>query len=138
MDTNIDTLKERITKLEEKVSKLEYLILRPVVLSNSSGVSKKMSAKEFLLSKNCSTSTDKVLALGYFLEMIEDMTSFNTVDLESAFRSAKEKVPGNINDLINKNIARGGLLDEAKEKKDGKKAWYLTSTGEKLVEELSK
>jgi len=138
MDTNIGILKEKIIKLEERILKLESLILQPAFSINDINGLKKISTKEFLLSKKCNTATDKVLALGYFLEIVGNMVSFNVVDLEDAFRSAREKVPGNINDLINKNIDRGGLLDEAKEKKDGKKAWYLTSTGEKFVEGLSK
>jgi len=54
-------------------------------------------------------------------------------DLENAFRSAREKLPKNMNDAVNKNIARGFLMGAA-EKKDAKKAWNLTSTGERFVE----
>jgi hypothetical protein len=62
------------------------------------------------------------------------MTSFNATDIETIFRSAKEKLPKNMNDLVNSNIKKR-FIDEAKEKKDGKKAWYLTSTGERHVEQ---
>ncbi len=79
------------------------------------------------------TDVQKVLALGYFLEYMEDMESFNVSDIETAFRAAKEKPPKNINDAVNKNIAHGFLMDTA-DKKDSKKAWCLTSTGEKYVE----
>ena len=51
------------------------------------------------------------------------------------FRSAKEKPPKNINDVINKNINPGKFIMDAASKKDDKKAWVLTSTGEKHVEE---
>lgn len=92
-----------------------------------------MAAKEFLQTKKITSDTQKVVALGYFLEHVGGMESFNVADLEAAFRSAKEKVPKNMNDAVNKIIARG-FLDEASEKKDSKKAWYLTSTGERYVE----
>jgi hypothetical protein len=39
-----------------------------------------------------------------------------------------------MNDAVNKNIARGFLM-EAAGKKDAKKAWCLTSTGEKYLED---
>jgi hypothetical protein len=94
---------------------------------------KKLSAKEFLLGKTIRSETQKVLALAFFLERMEGVASFNVSDLEAAFRSAREKLPKNMNDAVNKNIARGFLM-EAKEKKDSKKAWHLTATGEQHVE----
>jgi hypothetical protein len=86
-----------------------------------------------LLTKRIKAETQKVLALAYFLEREEGLASFNVPDLETAFRAAREKLPANMNDAVNKNIARGFLM-EAKEKKDSKKAWHLTSTGERFVE----
>lgn len=94
---------------------------------------KKQSAKEFLLSKTVNAETQKVLALAYFLEKQEGVASFNVPDLETVFRAAREKLPKNMNDAVNKNVARGFLM-EAAEKKDSKKAWQLTSTGERFVE----
>jgi hypothetical protein len=85
-----------------------------------------------LLGKSIKSETQKVLALGYFLER-EGLTSFNVSDLEAAFRASREKIPGNMNDNVNKNITRGFMM-EAEEKKDSKKAWHLTSTGERFVE----
>jgi len=90
------------------------------------------------MTKELNKETQKTLVLGYYLEHSEGMESFNATDLETMFRSAKEKLPKNINDTVNKNIVRG-LIMEAREKKEGKKAWILTSTGEKYVEsELKK
>jgi hypothetical protein len=86
-----------------------------------------------LLAKDVKADTQKVLALSYFLEREQGLSSFNVPDLEAAFRSAREKLPSNMNDAVNKNIARGFLM-EAKDKKDSKKAWHLTSTGERFVE----
>ncbi len=129
MDT--DDLTARLTRLEERVGYLERLTggspqgPRPQ--------SKKLSAKEFLLAKNVTSELQRVLALAYFLEHQEGVTSFNVADLENAFRSAREKLPKNMNDAVNKNIARGFLMGAA-EKKDAKKAWNLTSTGERFVE----
>jgi hypothetical protein len=128
---NNDGLDLRVTKLEERVERLERQ------LGSESGDSsvrqRRLSAKEFMLSKNLKSETQKVLALAYFLEREEGLASFNVSDLEAVFRAAREKLPGNMNDAVNKNIARG-LIMGASEKKDSKKAWQLTSTGERYVE----
>lgn len=96
--------------------------------------SKKQSAKEFLLSKSINADTQKVLALAYYLERAEGLSPFNVPDLETVFRAAREKLPKNMNDAVNKNVARGFIM-EAAEKKDSKKAWQLTATGERFVEQ---
>jgi len=67
------------------------------------------------------------------LENQEGLASFNVGDLDRVFRLAREKLPKNLNDAVNKNISRG-LLMEAAERKDSRKAWHLTSTGERFVE----
>lgn len=73
------------------------------------------------------------LVLGYYLEKHRDLLAFNIKDLESAFREAKESVPDNINYKVVKNVEKGHMM-EAKEKKDNLKAWNLTASGEKFVE----
>lgn len=126
----MDAITNRINRLEERIEKLEKLLAAPGATVVKP---KKMSAKEFLMTKNLKSEVQKVLAIGYFLEHVEIMESFNITDLEMAFRAAKEKLPKNMNDAVNKNIARG-LLMGAEIKKDSKKAWYLTSTGERYLE----
>ena len=74
------------------------------------------------------------MALAYFLERQDGLTSFNVPDLETVFRAARERLPKNMNDAVNKNVARGFLM-ETKEKKDSKKTWQLTATGERFVED---
>ncbi|MDE2230339.1 MAG: hypothetical protein KGL11_15030 [Alphaproteobacteria bacterium] len=125
---------DKLAKLEERVRRLEEFVLhggegKPVTM----GKVKKSSPREFLLEGNIKSDVQKVLALGYYLEHAGEMEFFNVSDLESVFRSAKEKLPTNINDAVNKNIARGFIM-EAASKKDSRKAWCLTSTGERYVE----
>ncbi len=118
---------------EARISALEKRFENPGLVAQAAR-EKKQSTKEFLLSKNISADTQKVLALGYYLERAEGLSSFNVPDLEAAFRAAREKLPKNLNDGVNKNVARGFIM-EAAEKKDSKKAWHLTATGERFVEE---
>jgi hypothetical protein len=128
-------MKEKIISLEERIEKIERVVFSAEAPFDNSMLikRKKTSAKEFLMTKNVKSDTQKVVALGYFLEHTEGMESFNVNDLEEVFRSAKEKVPGNMNDAVNKNISRGFLM-EAAVKKDAKKSWCLTSTGENYIE----
>lgn len=131
--TDGDDLIARIEQAEARIEKLEKLFAG----TPSLGATKKQSAKEFLMTKQVKTDTQKVVALAYFLENQERLTSFNVSDLEAIFRSAREKLPKNMNDAVNKNIARGFLM-EASERKNSKKAWHLTATGEKFVEDKLK
>jgi hypothetical protein len=75
----------------------------------------------------------KTLAIGYYLEKFRNLSSFNLNDLKNGFKEAKEKVPLNIPDKIQKNIAKGYMM-EATAKKDGLKAYTLTGSGDKFVE----
>lgn len=133
MDNNNPPLEERITNLEKRVAALENsaLALPPIVPSVLTV--KQISVKEFLISKKISSAMEKTLALAYYLEHFERVTSFNVEDLANTFQVAREKSPANLNDMINKNIAKGMLM-EIRERKDAKKAWVLTATGEKFVE----
>lgn len=124
MVARVENLEARVERLERRFES-DGTVDAPKI--------RKMSAKEFLLTKSPKAETQKVVALAYYLERQEGLASFNVPDLETAFRAAREKLPKNMNDAVNKNIARGFLM-EAKEKKDSKKTWQLTSTGERFVE----
>jgi hypothetical protein len=120
----------RLGKLEEAVFSRSN--------KSASDRPKSKSPKEFLISKSATSDPQRLLVLGYFLEHFENMQSFNIRDLENVFHKAKVSLPININGTVNKCIERGFLMD-APEKKDGKKAWHLTGTGEIQVEiELNK
>lgn len=120
-------IKKRLEEHEERISKLEGLPQgKPVV-------AKKTSIKEFILSKTAKNEVQKTLAIAYYLENYEGLASFNAKDLEGGFRKAKERVPGNINDKVNSNITKGYMMD-VREKKDKLRAWVLTNSGEKFVQ----
>jgi hypothetical protein len=128
---NIIDTDERLRALEQRVGNLENLIAGKGY--DTVARSKRVSAKEFMLSKTLKSEAQKVVALAYFLEREQGLSSFNVSDLEAAFHEAREKLPKNMNDAVNKNIARGFVMP-ASQKKDSKKAWHLTSTGERFVE----
>ena len=126
--TDIDQIEKKLKNHEERISKLERLLqTKPEV------VKKKLSMREFILSKNPDSAMEKTLAIAYYLEKYEVLTSFNVKDLERGFRKAKEKVPANVNYEVIRNIRKGYMM-EAEDKKDNRKAWYITNSGEEFVD----
>jgi hypothetical protein len=133
--TDQKTSEERLSALEQRVSALETQLSgstpRSSQDSNTSG--KKLSVKEFVLGKKPKGDVQKTLVIAHYLEKYENASSINIDDLAKSFRLAKEPVPGNLNDKINMNI-RKGHMTEAKDKKENKKAWVVTNTGEQFIE----
>jgi len=128
IDEKLENLKKEISNHEQRISELESLLQK-----NPKVAKKKISIKEFILSKKPKKEVQKTLVVGYYLEKYELLTSFNAKDLKEGFRNAKEKIPKNINYKVIKNIEEGYMM-ESKEKKDNFKAWTLTDSGEKFVE----
>lgn len=128
--TNLD-LEKRVSMLEEKVQLLEQLLQNKKNISDSKNGQKKQSIREFLSTKNINNDRERTLVIAYFFEVVEGNETFNADDLRNCFSVAKLKTPANINDIINKNEVS---IMNAKDKKDGVKAWTLTDTGEKEVE----
>ena len=127
---NIDRLVHMLHEHEKRISRLEKFLPSE---SNIVSRVKKISIKEFILSKKPNDDVQKTLAIGYYLEKHEGLPCFNVKDIEKGYRDAKEKPPKNINDSVYKNIKKGYIM-ETKEKKDKLKAWTLTNTGEGFVE----
>lgn len=126
---DLSEIKRILSEHERRISSLENLIK-----SKPEKAKKKLSIKEFLLEKQPKKNVEKTLAIGYYLEHYKNISPFNAKDLENGFREAKEPLPQNINLTVIQNIEKGYMM-EAEEKKDSLKAWVLTSTGERVVEE---
>jgi hypothetical protein len=132
---SIEIILEKLDNFEKRIKSLEGLVLsKPGELTVKK--QKELSLKEFILLKKPSEDVEKTLIIGYFLEKYKSMNSFNSRELLTAYESAKEKKPLNINDKVNMCIKRG-FMSQAKEKKDNLKAWYITNAGEQYVENLS-
>jgi len=125
----LNQIKKRLDRHEERLTKIEsFLITKPKMKK------RKLSLREFVLLKNPADDVQRTLCVGYYLENYNNLSCFNSKDLEEGFRKAKERVPKNINDKVNLNIKKGYMM-EASEKKDDLKAWTLTNSGEHFVEE---
>jgi len=125
-------VEDKIREFEKRIAVLESIINSPVPAATTT-LNKKTSLREFLINKKPSDDVKKTLAIGYYLEKLGGLDSFNVSDLLGSFEKAKEKKPLNINDKVNMNIKKGHM-DEVSKKKDDKKAWHLTSSGELFVE----
>ena len=130
MDKNIE---KRLALLEEKVQKIEAKLTSSENMDAAPEPKKKMSVNEFLMTKKLDDDVKRTLAVAYWLDHHEKVGSFNTDDIKQWFRLAKFPIPKNVNDKINMNIKNGHVAEE-REKKDSKKAWYITSTGVAFLE----
>lgn len=81
-----------------------------------------------LKDKGFNTDLEKIMGVAYYLDQIKGISPFNVKDVEEALSEARQQKPGNINDCINRNITKSFLIAE-KEKKDGQKAFRVSSDG---------
>ncbi len=128
-----EELVRRIVALEARVATLEskHDGSKGMVESNKSV--KVQSIREFLLTKKLSTANDRTLALGYYVEQLSGQGYFSADDIKTAYRSAKQPGPKNINDTINKNIIKGFMMESGLADQPVK-TWVLTASGEEYVE----
>ena len=124
-----------LLRIESRLDKLENRdgdsAAGAVITKTTGAINRKMSPKEYILIKNPTDDLQRTLVLGAFLEM-NGVESFTIEDLKQVFREARLKLPSNINDRVNKNLAKGYLMDA--DLKDGKKSWMLTMTGQTFID----
>jgi len=138
MDTEtnkkLDVILDAIKDLNARVTKIEAGALGADGGNTAARASaKKLSIREFLLKYPPTTDIQRTLAIGYYLETHEGMSSFTKAELERGYRDAKHSLPSNLSMNIKRCIEAGNMM-ETKEKKDNKLAYVVTSTGERFVE----
>lgn len=116
MSEEISQIRKKLREHEKRISRLEELFQ-----TKPESIKKKLSIREFMLSKNPKTKAEKTLAIAYYLEKYDGLTSSDAKDLESGFRQTKEKPPRNVNYEVIRNIQKGYMM-EAEETKDDRKA----------------
>jgi len=130
VDKVLVEIKERLRRIEGRLAKLEGPNQKEL-----KAFKKGVSINEFMGSQKLNGDVQRTLAAGYYLEKYEGLSSFNAKDLTDAYRRLKIPKSQNINFnyKVIKNIQQG-YMTEAKQKKDNQKAWALTDSGEKYVE----
>ena len=125
---DLSEIKRTVQALEKRISNLEGLVKQKPTLTD-----KELSIKEFILEKKPSSDLNKTITVAFYLERYRKVSPFSIKDLEQLFREAREPIPKNISDAVNKNIAKGFIMKTDK-KKEGLTTWTLTSSGERFVE----
>lgn len=92
-----------------------------------------MQVSEFLAQRKISTETDRVVAILYH-QFHNGQESSTRSEILEAYNAARTRKPTNLADVIARSIRKGNII-EAPEKKEGQKAWQITQSGEKHVEE---
>lgn len=88
---------------------------------------------EFLAQKKIESETDRIVSILYH-HLHNGRDSSTRAEILEAYATARFRRPTNLSDVIARSIRKGHVI-EAQEKKDGQKAWQITGTGEKYVEE---
>lgn len=102
------------------------------------GEGKKSALTEFLVSKGADiTHGDRILIFGYYLDKFENQQIFNIKDISDCYRKTRTQPTKNFSQYI-AGLVRQGYLMDAPQKKDGNKAWQLTTKGMEYVEDLEK
>lgn len=96
----------------------------------------KMQINELLASKNLKSHMDKVEAIAWHFLHQAGESCVTRKDILDAYSKARVPKPKNLTDVTNQSVsAKRAHLTEALEKKDGQKAWQITPTGERYIEE---
>jgi hypothetical protein len=136
MDAEIRKMLEdilaRVKNIESRLPAAQEASSSKKPLSLPAPAAKKLSLKEFIISQAPANAVQTTLTIGYYLENYEGLNPFHAADLEEGFRAAREPVPANINDKANMCVKNGYFM-EAKDKKESKKAWVVTRSGEEFV-----
>lgn len=135
MEQDLKDIKSFLENIEQRLSRIEESLKAPDLSTpkslSSVASARSASAREFILKHSPSDDNQRTLVLGAYIEE-GGQQSFTAEDLKRVFREARLKLPANINDKVNKNIAKGYLMDG--DVVDGKKSWMLTMTGQMFIE----
>jgi len=95
-----------------------------------------MPLTEYLAKTSIKSHNDRVTAIVChgFKYGTPSMTRQEIMD---AYVKARTPRPKNLSDVISQCVRKGNLVD-APEPKDGQKAWQITMTGEKYIDELQR
>ncbi len=92
-----------------------------------------MSLNEFLAKVRLSSYVDRVVAIAYYFFHGAQQDAVTRQELLATFKKSRMAPPKNISDVVAQCIRKGMLVDA--EPKEGQKAWAITQTGERFVEE---
>lgn len=149
---NKEEIAERFAKAKELVSGIEepYQSLalevvfrwlleqvrgpaQPVGTAAEPAISPSIALNEFLASRKPMSHGDRVLLVAYYY-LHSKNEPVTRADIGEAYTIARTPRPQNLSDIIGKCVSKG-YLTEYPVGKEGKRAWQITQTGEKYLEE---
>lgn len=95
---------------------------------------KKIAPAEFLKKLSHTNQLDRALALGYYAERVEGLTSFTTKELLELGKQVKYPF-ANISESVSRLVGRGYMMSAGD--KDGLRAYSLTATGEQMIDSMA-
>ena len=95
---------------------------------------KKLSPAEFLKKLSHTNQLDRALALGYYLEKVQNTSNFTTKEVLELSREVKYPF-ANISESVSRLVGRGLMMSAGE--KDGSRAYSLTATGEQMIDSMA-
>ena len=90
-----------------------------------------LSLREFLLDVGAKRYSDKIVAIGHYLEEHEGKSGFSRDDIKSRFRTAGEAPPGNFPRDFSVTLAHGWIAEDA----GNPGQLYVTTSGREAIEQ---
>jgi len=94
---------------------------------------KKLAPGEFVKRAAHKNQNDLALALGYYLEKVNEQTSFTIGELKALGRATKYAFT-NISDTVSRLVSQGLMMSSGD--KEGQRAYALTASGEEYVDSM--
>jgi hypothetical protein len=106
----------------------------PVTAEITDATGKKLAPAEFLRKLSHTNQLDRALALGYYLEKMQNVSSFTTKELLELSKQVKYPF-ANISESVSRLVGRGLMMSAGD--KEGVRAYSITATGEQMIDSMA-
>ena len=107
--------------------------ISPAPIANQQSLGLPANLNEFLASVSPKSHVDRTTAMAFYSFRSGDDTGVTVEEVLDAYGRVRVAKPKNIHDVIAQCVKRG-LLIESGSRKEGVKAWVVTPTGERYVQ----
>jgi hypothetical protein len=128
MNDDVEALQERVQQLEERVATIEERFESGDVPDDPADL------RTFVEQVDPSTHVERVVTIGYHLEIQQGRENFTLEDIEDGYRTCKIQKPANTSDVLANAEEREWLMRDGKD--EHYQLWMLTREGEQHVGEV--
>lgn len=137
--------KDLVSDIEEPYQGLALEVVFRWLLDQAAGIAKavgapavpairpSMALNEFLASRRPESHKDRVLLVAYYY-LYSKNEPVTRAEIDEAYTLARMSRPQNLSDVIGKCVSNG-CLTEYPAGKESRRAWQITQTGEKYLQE---